>query len=138
MHTLRTLVLALSLLVLAAPAFARDLCFTDTFGNVFVIHKAKKLKKPGKTARVEGYAILVGNTWLAPLSGTAVANSDGRVSYGVFIHNLIEGNDQAVGALTTPAGSAPTHYDTDGNGAPNVSDQWSPIDCATVVIPPAP
>jgi hypothetical protein len=87
---------------------------------------------------VEGYAILAGNTWLAPISGTAVANSDGRVSYGVFVHNLIQGKDQSVGALTDATASAPTHYDSDGDGTANYSDQWTSIDCKTVVIPPIP
>jgi hypothetical protein len=101
MSTVRTLALALSLILPAAPAFAKDLCFTDTFGSVFVIHKAKKL-------------------------------------YGVFVHNLIQGKDQSVGALTDATASAPTHYDSDGDGTANYSDQWTSIDCKTVVIPPIP
>lgn len=132
----RILTPTLSLLLLAVPAAGKDLCFADTFGNEFVVQKAKRVKKTGKIFPINGYAVLVGNSEVVPISGTAVGRSDGEVMYGVTIYNLLEGTNQSVtGSWNPDSGVVTTHYDTDGDGTTDTSGQWDPIDCDTVVIP---
>ena len=136
MHRLRIPTLAILLFAFAVPASGRDLCFGDSFGNVFVLQKVKRLKKPGKSAPVRGYALLSGASEIVPLSGTAVASTDGEVQYGVTIHGLFYGTDQSVaGAWNPTTGQLAVHYDSDGDGSANASDQWVPLDCDTVVLP---
>ena len=136
MHRIRTLVLSLAFLLVAGPAIAKDLCFVDGGGNIIVIQKVKKLKNPGKSFPVKGYAVIPGNMYAAPVTGTAVGNSDGQVVYGVTIYNLLEGTNQSVTGLWNPeSGVVTTHWDTDGDGSVNLSDQWDPMDCRDVVLP---
>jgi hypothetical protein len=119
------------------PVAAKDLCFSDILDNVFVIQKAKKLRKPGRTTPVIGYAIIPPHSGAAPMSGTAVGVGDPYVILGILIHGMsVGGFHRAASVLwNTRTGDASTHFDSDGDGTANFSVSWNPIDCKTVVIP---
>jgi hypothetical protein len=130
MSCLRGVVVSAVLVLVAVPAMAKDVCFVDTHGNMFVIQKVKNVNKPGKTFPIIGYVFLVGNApYLSPISGTAVGQEDGRVILGVRVHGMTGDTDKGVSALWTPGAGASTHFDTDGDGTANESDAWEQIEC---------
>jgi hypothetical protein len=136
MQTLRSVALALTIFSLAAPASAATYCFEDTYDNVFLLKDFKIPKRPGKLAEIKGFAVIEGEPYASPLSGAAVANDDLRVTFGVRVHNLFQGDEMNVGGVWTPGNDTiPTHFDSDGDGEADSSDQWSEIDCDTVVLP---
>ena len=137
MAVLRILVLTTALLAHGAPAAAKDLCFSDLADNVFVIQKAKKLRKPGRTAPVIGYAIIPPYSGAVPMSGTAVGAGDPYVVFGILIHSMSYGGFHRAASVlwNMRTGSASAAFDSDGDGSPNFNVSWNPIDCKTVVIP---
>jgi hypothetical protein len=134
----RTLALVLSILVLAAaPAVAKDVCVTETsFANLLVFKKVKKLKKPGTAIPLQGFYVTGGET--CAVSGAATVISDGSVWFGATAHCLLTpgvSKNVYFGAHGDADFLAATHVDSDGDGALDYSDGWTPIDCKTVILP---
>ena len=113
---------SLLLALLAAPAFAKDVCFKDNagIGNHYVF-QGMKVPAKGRTTPIAGLFInQSGGT--APIQGSLYRNkSDGKFQIGIFIHSSLPGsNDFAatwVGDAFTFAGTA--KIDADGTYTPD-------------------
>jgi hypothetical protein len=137
MSSLRILALASALVLLAGPAAARDLCFSDFAGRVFVIQKVKRLKSSTQTAALTGFVIIPPHASPAPMSGTAIGADGQHVVFGILVHSMAYGGVHLAASVlwNTTTGNASAIFDEDGDGSPDYSTQWTPLDCKTVVTP---
>ena len=72
--------------LLAADAFARDICLTDSFGNQYVFKAPKPLKPAGAIALT---GIYIRNGDAVPFDGAATLNTAGTTAhFGIFVHGL--------------------------------------------------
>ena len=125
----------LTVLMLAAPALAKDVCVETDIDSQVVFKKVKALKKAGTAVALNGLYVTQGDS--APVSGTAIVRSNGTVAFGFFVHGMtpifaanaefvLEGSDTFIAA---------GQIDTDGDNFPDTAVEMTPIDCDTVVIP---
>jgi hypothetical protein len=129
----------LVLLALAPPsaASAKNVCVESQFGT-WVFQKVKSLKKRGSTVPLQGVFIEAGEP--GPFHGTAYVRPDGQVVFGVFVHGLLDANenlvqDRSMTMLGDVTFAATGEIDFDGDGATDDDLTWAVVDCKTVVLP---
>ena len=121
----------------ANPASARNVCVESQFGT-WVFQKVKSLKKRGSTVPLQGVFIEADEP--GPFHGTAYVRPDGQIVFGVFVHGLLDANenliqDRSMTMLGDATFAATGEIDFDGDGATDDDLTWAVIDCKTVVLP---
>jgi hypothetical protein len=129
----------LALLVLSAPsaASAKNVCVESQFGT-WVFQKVKPLKKRGSTVPLQGVFVEAGEP--GPFHGTAYVRPDGQIVFGVFVHGLLDANenlvqDRSMTMLGDATFAATGEIDFDGDGATDDDLTWAVVDCKTIVLP---
>ena len=121
----------------ANAASARNVCVESQFGT-WVFQKVKSLKKRGSTVPLQGVFLEAGEP--GPFHGTAYVRPNGQVVFGVFVHGLLDANenltqDRSMTMLGDATFAATGEIDFDGDGATDDDLTWVVIDCKTVVLP---
>ena len=134
---MKVVLLVLLALALPSAASAKNVCVESEFGT-WVFQKVKPLKKRGSTVPLQGVFIEAGEP--GPFHGTAYVRPDGQVVFGVFVHGLLDANenlvqDRSMTMLGDATFAATGEIDYTGDGATDDDLTWVVIDCKTVVLP---
>jgi hypothetical protein len=121
-------------LLLTVPAFAKNICVQDSYVNYLVFVNAKAPKKPGNAASLQGYYVDTGASF--PFSGSAIMRANGDVVIGVTVLATIAGGNyvRSMTMLGDASFDADGNYN-DGDGAMDVAQSWTPIDCSSLMLP---
>ena len=121
--------------LLAADAFARDICLTDSFGNQYVFKAPKPLKPAGAIA-LTGIFIRVSPAVVAPFDGAATLNTAGTTAhFGIFIHALPFGNNLTAEWTGDRTFAGSGLYDAAGTYNPGGLISFTTVSCSSVTIP---
>ena len=127
-------------LFLAAPAFAKDICFADNagiFGNRYVFTGVKVPAK-GKTAAISGLFIGGAGTKFAAIQGSLYRRkADGKFLIGIVVHSSLQDTNDFTatweGDAFTFAGTA--KIDADGTATSEASLILSAKPCKEITVP---
>lgn len=132
------LALALSGARADAAARTRDVCVVSPTGggsvNTFVFRSVPSLGRGG-VATLQGFYFSPARK-IAPLDGSAVMSSDGRIRLGVFVHSTAGStNDFTLAGIVDANLVGTLSYDTDGDFVPNGTLTTTLVDCDSIVVP---
>jgi hypothetical protein len=126
------------MLVLAAPAFAKDVCFVDNanFPNQYAFH-GMKIPLKGRSTPIAGVFIAFGGK-PSPIQGSLYRNkADGKFLIGIVVHSSLQTTNDFSATWTgdafTLAGTA--KIDTDGNNTGDGSLVLTPTSCREIELP---
>jgi hypothetical protein len=117
----------------------RDVCIASPTGggsfNTLVFRDVDPLAQGGAVS-LRGFYFVTGSQKLAPVHGSAVMGSDGRVRIGVFVHSTAESvNDFTVSGIADADFVGTLNFDNDGDFVTNGTLAMQTVDCATLVLP---
>ena len=123
----------------ARAAKPKDVCILAPTGgggfNTFVLREVEALV-PGDAVALRGLYFTTGSQRVAPLHGSAVMGSDGRIRIGFFVHTTAESiNDFTVAGVVDASYAGTVSYDNDGDFKPDGTLDMQRGDCSTLAIP---
>jgi hypothetical protein len=144
MKNARYLLPAVLVLVIAVSGGAtadskKNICVVDRAGgtaalNTFVFQDIYALSI-GRASSLRGFYFSSARH-AAPLDGSAVMASDGRVRIGVFVHSSADStNDFTLSGVTDSLFAGTLSFDNDGDFRPNGTLVLESVNCGTIAIP---
>jgi hypothetical protein len=122
--------------LLAADAFARDICLTDSFGGQYVFKAPKPLKPAGAIALTGIFIRLSPAVVEVPFDGAATLNTAGTTAhFGIFIHGLASGNNLTAEWTGDRTFAGSGFYDNAGTYNPGGLISFTTVSCSSVGIP---
>jgi hypothetical protein len=137
MRRIALLVVVVFVGITAGPAFAKDLCVENSFGDVFRFDRVQLLK--GKTTVLVGRFHSGGGDPNVPVNGAVTLDSDNVTTrIGILAYPVAGGgisvafSEYMVGNKSFNATGSFDNSPFDGTDG---ADTWTPVSCAT--LPPA-
>ena len=125
----------LAVSLLAADAFGRDICLTDSGGNQYVFKAPKPLKPAGAIA-LSGIFIALGGTEAAPFDGAATLNTAGTTAhFGIFVHSQTYNNNFTAEWTGDRTFAGSGVFDSAGTYKPSGPLSFTTVSCSSVTIP---
>jgi hypothetical protein len=134
------LIVVLLVSVTAGPAFAKDLCVGNAFGQLFKFDKVQLLK--GKTTTLAGRWHPFADDTNTPVTGAVTLDSDNSttriaiISYPVGLSGVaVAFSEYMIGDKSFNATGT---FDNSPFSGDDGSDVWTAVDCKTIVPPASP
>ena len=124
---------------MAGAGKPKDVCIAAPTGgggfNTFVMKEVDALV-PGAVVALRGFYFATEQGLVAPLHGSAVMGSDGRIRIGLFVHSSAQStNDFTVSGMTDANFAGTVSFDNDGDFKVNGTLEMQRVDCSTITIP---
>jgi hypothetical protein len=123
----------LAVSLLAADAFGRDICLTDSGGNQYVFKAPKPLKPAGAIALT---GIFIANAAAAPFDGAATLNTAGTTAhFGIFVHSQTYNNNFTAEWTGDRTFAGSGVFDSAGTYKPSGPLSFTTVSCSSVTVP---